>query len=271
MPFVITHNLWIGELEKTLFERMCTIQKLRGLIASCKYMGHQVQPFVDRLGTYLNPQVKGTVFEDLTPMTTQQTFDGNECQLEKVVLEHLQKLLVHMGKISQTTDARMPAKARQYNAFRHQGAIFSPLSFSVRDSHAVIGKGIPGDWCAGQIKQIFTYSFEPLVPQEAYLVVQKFRELSAQEATRDPYRRYPNVGGRLYHPELNEEIEVVTLQDIIAHFAYTPHDRTTFGFPCFHALPLNKVSFSSHQLSNTDLISKCVRYSDVYKDQEECR
>jgi hypothetical protein len=34
----------------------------------------------------------------------------------------------------------------------------------------------------------------------------------------------PLVGGRLYHPELEDEIEVVPLQEIIAHFTHTPQD-----------------------------------------------
>jgi hypothetical protein len=36
----------------------------------------------------------------------------------------------------------------------------------------------------------------------------------------------------------------VPSQEITAHFAHTPHDKKDFGFPCFHALPLDKVAFS---------------------------
>jgi hypothetical protein len=236
--------MWIGELEKTLFERMCTLQTLRGLILLCERMGHRLRPFADQLTNYLNPQVKGTLFEDLTSMNTQhESIQGAECWLDRVVLEHLQNLLVRMGKTLPIAGAITPAKARRFDKLKHRGAIFSPASFSVRDSHAVIGRGFPGDWYAGKIKQIFTYPFDLPGSQEAYVVVQKFKELSAQEAVQDPYRRYPLVGGRLYHSELQEQFEVVMVQDIISHFAYTPHDGLDFGFPCFHALPLNKVSF----------------------------
>jgi hypothetical protein len=204
-------------------------------------MGHRLKPFTDQLTNYLNPQVKGTLFEDLTSATTQhEYFQGTECWLENVVLEHLKILLVRTGKASHMTATL--AKARQYDKLKHCGAIFSPASFSVRDSHVVIGKVFPGDWYAGKIKQIFTYPFDLPESQEAYIVVQKFKELSPQEAMQDPYRRYhPIVGGKLYHSELEEQIEVVAVQDVIAHFAYTPHNGLEFGFPCFHALPLNKV------------------------------
>jgi hypothetical protein len=208
---------------------------------SCERVGHRLKPFADQLTNYLNPQVKGTLFEDLTSMNTQhKSFQGTECCLEKVVLEYLQNLLVCMGKTLHMAGTTIPAKARQYDKLKRHGAIFSPASFSVRDSHVVIGKGLPGDWYAGKIKQIFTYPFGPPRSHEAYVVVQKFKELSAREAMQDPYRRHPMVGGRLYHSELEEQIEVVTVQDIIAHFAYTPHSGLEFGFPCFHALPLNK-------------------------------
>ncbi|KAH9009574.1 hypothetical protein EDB84DRAFT_1446219 [Lactarius hengduanensis] len=85
----------------------------------------------------------------------------------------------------------------------------------------------------GKIKQIFTIPFWP--SSEAYFIVQRFKELSAQEAQQDPY--CPLVGGHLYHPGLEGKIEVVVAQEVIAHFACTPYDRQAFGIPCFHMLP----------------------------------
>ncbi len=223
-----------GELETTLFERMCMIQKLRGLISSCALMENRLKPFTDRLESYLNPIIKGTVLEDLAP----HAFRGEECYLEQGVLRCLQELLTHTGRAFDVNIITGRVQATQYTKFVHHGSIFSPSSFSVRDSHVIIGKGIPGDWYAGKVIQIFTLGSA----SEPYFVVQRFKELSVQEAQQDPYRRYPLVAGRLYHPELEDETEVVTLQELIAHFAHTPHDSQTFGFPCFHALPLNKVS-----------------------------
>ena len=140
---------------------------------------------------------------------------------------------------SGSSDIQCTAKARQYNKFTHRGAIFSPSSFSVRDSYVIIAKSAPLDWYAGTIKQIFTYPSGQ--SSDIYFVIRGFDELSNEEASQDLYRRYPLVGGRLYHPELNDEIEVVPSHKITAHFAHTPYDRKEFGFPCFHALPLDKV------------------------------
>ena len=248
------NNLWPGELEKTLFERMCMTQRLKGRISSHQVMGNPLKPFLDGLEGFLNQTVKGTLFEDLASVNMQEGFQGEECRLKKDVLKRLEEFLVRTGKSQDTRisghvqrTAIDDAKARQYKKFCYRGAIFSPSSFSVRDSHVVIDRGagtlIPRDWYAGKIKQIITYPFSS--SSRVYFVIQRFRELSSQEALQDPYRQYPLVGGRLYHPELEDEIEVVPLQKIIAHFAHTPHDKQDFGFPCFHALPLDKVTLSS--------------------------
>lgn len=229
------------------------MQRLKGLISSCEAMGHRLRPFVDRLEGFLNPAIKGTVFENLTSVGMQRdVFEGEECWLAKDVLDHLEEFLIRTGKLQGTrhgtgsSDVQCTttyAKARQYNKFTHRGAIFSPVSFSVRDSYVVVATATPLDWYAGTIKQIFAYpsKWSSNSESDVYFVIQKFGELSNQEALRDPYRRYPLVGGRLYHTELNDEIEVVPSQKITAHFAHTPYDREEFGFPCFHALPLDKV------------------------------
>ncbi|KAH9007301.1 hypothetical protein EDB86DRAFT_3069995 [Lactarius hatsudake] len=235
-----------GELEKTLFERMCMIQRLQSLISLPKQLGHHLQPLADQLGNYLNPTVKGTIFEDLTGADAQQdALQGEECWLKQEVLTCLTELLVRSRKAFHKSTAT-PGKARQCNKFSHRRAIFSPSSFSIRDSHVIIGDWISSDWHVGKIKQIFTIPFRP-PSSKAYFVVQRFKELSAQEAQQDPYRRYPLVGGCLYHPELKGKIEVVAVQEVIAHFASTPYDRQTFNIPCFHTLPLDKAS--NHRLA----------------------
>ena len=212
-------------------------------------MGYRLKPFVDRLEGFLNPTIKGTVFENLISEGMQRNVsEGEECWLAKDVLDRLEGLLAHTGNLQGTRQGlgsgnvqctTTYAKARQYNKFTHRGAIFSPSSFSVRDSYVAIAKSAPLDWYAGTIKQIFTYPEGQ--SSNVYFVIQKFGELSNEEALQDPYRRYPLVGGRLYHLELNDEIDVVPSHKMIAHFAYTPYDRKEFGFPCFHALPLDKV------------------------------
>jgi len=105
----------------------------------------------------------------------------------------------------------------------------------------VIGKG---DWYTGEIKQIIAYPLSS--PSNFYIIIQKFKELLAQEALKDPHCKHPFVGGCLYHPKLKNQIEVLPSQVITTHFVHTPHDKGAFGFPYFHALPLDKV-MDSHQ------------------------
>ncbi|KAI9459243.1 hypothetical protein BJY52DRAFT_1223234 [Lactarius psammicola] len=250
----IETNGRFGELEKTLFERMCMMQRLKSLISSCARLEHRIEPFAHQLVDFLNPSVKGTLAENLESLDKRQGIPkGEECWLEAGIVKHLEEHLIRMGKGPQVSQLIGPgqnstthARAMQYNKFSYRGTIFSPSTFSIRDSYVAIGKGVPDDWHAGKIKQIFTHSV--LRPSEVYFVIQRFKELSPQEASRDPYRRYPLVGGRLYHPELEEELKIVTSQEIVAHFAYTPLEEGDFGFPCFHALPLDKVPPSSSSI-----------------------
>jgi hypothetical protein len=164
-----------GELEKTLFERMCMTQRLKGLVSTCDMIGHRLKPFVDQLGDYLNLTIKGTVFEHLTAVDMWDVSQGEECWLEQDVLQCLSDLFVCKGKVSDAGSswvsgghAQPHPKARQYNKFTQRSGIFSPSSFSVRDSHVVICKG---NWYAGRIKQIFAYPSGLPSELEAYFVI----------------------------------------------------------------------------------------------------
>ena len=264
--------LWTGELEKTLFERMCMMQRLKSHVSSCERLQSRIEPFAHQLVNFLNPSVRGTLAESLTCLDTRrEALKGEECWLEASVMKHLEAHLIRVGKESQLVDpgqsSMTHARARQYNKFSHRSAIFSPSTFSIRDSYVAVGKGVSEGWHAGKIKQIFTHSV--LQPSEVYFVIQKFKELSPQMASRDPYRQFPLVGGRLYHPELEEELEIVTSQEIIAHFAYTPLEEEDFGFPCFHALPLDKVIPPSFDMSTK--LSDLLELSDQYPFQSLAR
>jgi hypothetical protein len=232
------------------------MQRLKSLVSSCACLQSRIEPFARQLVDFLSPSVRGTVAESLTSLDTQrEVLKGEECWLEASVMTYLEVHLVRMGKVSQLIgpgqSSTTHARARQYNKFSHHSAIFSPSTFSIRDSYVAIGKGVSEGWYAGKIKQIFTHS--ALQPSEVYFLIQKFRELSPEEASRDPYRQFPLVGGRLYHPELEEELEIVTSQEIVAHFAYTPLEEEDFGFPCFHALPLDKVMPPSCEMTSLKL------------------
>ena len=53
------------------------------------------------------------------------------------ILECLKDHFVRTGRAFHNSNI-MPAKARQYDKFIYRGAIFSPSSFSIRDSHVAI-------------------------------------------------------------------------------------------------------------------------------------
>ena len=141
---------------------MCTIQTLQALILSYECIGHQLKPFADQLTNYLNLQVKGTLFENLTSTIMQhESFQGTECWLEKVVLECLQNLLVHMRKTLHMTGTTMPAKARQYNNWSTVGwSLAQHISLSRIVTLLVKGFLVIGMWGIAN-----KYSYTPLICQ----------------------------------------------------------------------------------------------------------
>jgi hypothetical protein len=74
-------------------------QRLRGIISSCEHLGHRLRPLADQLEQYLNPTLKGTVFEDLTSTDMQSNSPHREeCWLEQGVFKHLKELFVRTGR-----------------------------------------------------------------------------------------------------------------------------------------------------------------------------
>ena len=125
------------------------------------------------------------------------------------------------------------------------GVSFLGHSESPKDSNIVFrSPSAPDTELAGRILQIFAYQTrddrgDPV--NQTYLFVAPLEELSANEASHDPYRRYAYVGGRLCYDSYLPGI-IITKDDVIAHFARTPVDmKPAITRPCVHVLSLDKV------------------------------
>jgi len=57
---------------------------------------------------------------------------------------------------------------------------------------------------------------------ETYFIVERFKELSKIDASHDPYRKQPFVGGRLFYDAFENDLALVPLGGILCHIAYTP-------------------------------------------------
>jgi len=133
----------------------------------------------------------------------------------------------------------------KHDKFSRHGVSFSTLNHIQQDSYVAVGKKVPNDWQAGRILSIFTYTHRGPTPAlvghtETYFVLQKFEELMEVDEIHDPYRKHPFIGGRLYYDKVKDP-ELVSQEEILCHFAYTPFKHSSIALPCIHALPLDRV------------------------------
>jgi hypothetical protein len=98
------------------------------------------------------------------------------------------------------------------------------------------------------IRKIIQYSFAAHAPDmtettqitNVYLFVQ---ELSQVDASIDPYRKFGFAGGYLCHRPQSEISCVITLSQVVSHFALTTFpDREEKYHDIIHVLPLDRVS-----------------------------
>lgn len=82
---------------------------------------------------------------------------------------------------------------------------------------------------AGQIQEIFAhkrFGEDGSHITDYFLSVRKYKELSPAEAAFDPYRRFPLLDMRLCHDQLSSDIIVISVDDVISHFASCPFEMT---------------------------------------------
>ncbi|KAI0700643.1 hypothetical protein C8T65DRAFT_709616 [Cerioporus squamosus] len=82
---------------------------------------------------------------------------------------------------------------------------------------------------AGQISKIFLHARKKDGVQfvEPFLLINTYQPLTDNDAARDPYRRWPDINTRLYYNRFEHTPRVVSMADVVSHFAsyvYSPED-----------------------------------------------
>jgi hypothetical protein len=118
-----------------------------------------------------------------------------------------------------------------------------------RDSHVLAKFPSHSSPTPCSIQNIFAHRHatpgnkEPIV--EIFLIVRRYLELLPADIKFDHWREYPIAAGRLYYDTLQEQAEIISFKDVVAHFAKTPYQPAELpGLqrPCIHVLPLNWAS-----------------------------
>ena len=258
----------IGQLETTLFQRLCMNQRLRGIISSL-HLDETLNKLADIFGQHFGSNEKGTLMSDLHaiggspqgPLPSREQQSKAPEKLDRQTSKLLDEYEKRMSASGQAIRPHLWASIGRTRTLRHgirlgikhdrfgqgRGRItFSKFSHARRDSHVAVGQSFPENWHAGRIRDILTYTHSGLTVgmaeyTETYFVVERFKELSKTDAAHDPYRKQPFMGGRLFYDAFEDDLELIPMGGIHCHIAYTPIILTSIKSRCIHALPLDRV------------------------------
>ena len=258
----------IGQLEITLFQRLCMNQRLRGIISSLQ-LHEPLRKLADIFGQHFGSNERGTLMSDLhaigaSPHELQpppeqkskaperldrhisqllDTYEKRRSASDQAIRPHLWANQCGMQTMTSRPGIHLGIK---HNRFGQGRVTFSRFCHIRQDSYVAVGQKIPENWHAGRIREIFSHTHCGLMTEmaghtETYFVVERFKELSKADASLDPYRKQAFVGGRLFYDAFEDDLELVPLGDILCHIAYTPVGIPSIKSRCIHALPLDRV------------------------------
>ena len=229
-------------------------QRLRGIISALRLDGC-LQKLTNAFGQHFESMEKGTLMSDLHAFRSSPEV-GIEQQPnapEKLdrrtsdLLEAYEKQIAEqvIGTCLQTRQ-RGIRLGTKHKKFGRGGVKFSTFDQIRQDSYVAVKQNTPRDFHSACIQEIFTYThrgptLEMIGHTETYFVVKRFKELTANDALYDPYRKHQLVAGRLYYDTYEDDLELVPSSRILCHLACTPFESALIGSKCVHTLPLDRV------------------------------
>ena len=127
-----------------------------------------------------------------------------------------------------------------------QGVKYQPDHISPGNANIVFSSPGSSTSALAKIIEIFLHTRRDLtgvMVEETFLAVQELLHLSNSEGHHDIFRQYSAFGGILYYADYSMVIQVFHPKDLICHFAKTPMEVQSISRPCFHVLPLDRVSY----------------------------
>ncbi len=73
-----------------------------------------------------------------------------------------------------------------------------------------------------------------------FFVTKPYLQLDTADAKLDPYCKFIFAAGQLIYEDCGDPV-VVSLVEVICHFAHTPFTPTNISKQCIHVLPLDRV------------------------------
>jgi hypothetical protein len=226
-----------GQLEHTILNRFCMMQNLHGLLPLLSGDSPQlIEAFYRRF----KPGRAGTLMSD---MSATKTTDPIHTEPSPGDLDHETMDLLRQWKRKQPAYSKLsdPRKARQFRKYDHCGAELKPKRVAFGDSLVIVGDAT--HWRAAQIETLFGITLYPFGAEKRHTLakVVYFSELSVEDEPHDQYQRLQNAGRVLYAQDEDSVKEVISVEEILCHFAMTPDVCGAISKGHIHALPLIQV------------------------------
>lgn len=213
-------------------------QNLHGLMA---LLPNGTRELVEAFHRRFKPGRVGTLMSDISSMNTAERV--REKFSPRDMDEETRNLLGEwMRRQPNCSKLDTPTQANYLKKHEHQGAELKPKRTAFGDSLVIIGDHVT--WRAAQIEMLLDIRLYPSRVETYFTVarVQYFAELSEKDALYDPYRRSRDAGRIFYAEGGRANREVVSINQILCHFAMTPDVRSdAISRGHVHILPLLRV------------------------------
>ncbi|KAH7908121.1 hypothetical protein BJ138DRAFT_1013395 [Hygrophoropsis aurantiaca] len=252
-----TNNKIVGELELTFAKTFCRGGNLKALLAREAGLPQVLEDLKPIVQQYFHSDFRGTLLSDLLALGAQES-RTEEPSMNNAPLTNLPDDL-YGQLLSRINADSAPQVFYPHDSYSPYGFSLNP-SVQYRDNIRIDGVNFRASSCAkgdsfiifracgldtfkaGRIAKIFLHGRPDIngnLLVEFFLVVEEFRELTAQESAFDPYRQFPLIEARIFHDQTSRA--VIRASDVISHCATCPYRNETLPGEYRVVLSLNRV------------------------------
>lgn len=225
-----------------MFKDFCIGQNLRVIMLN-RVLPNELKKLRPLFQRVFSNERRGTLYSDIwaanADHSIQYTHHRKQTRLPPALSDKLDRKLIEMGL---STGPRVVNLCDFQKSIIFDGVTYSTTSTKmVGNSQIIFGQYPDGCWSAGRISEIFMWSQnavadtpDTMVP---FFLVNVLKSLSANDSLVDYFHRYP-VAGRLYYQEYGDESVMLSVEDIVCHFAGIPYHTDELTSRCIHVLPL---------------------------------
>ncbi|KAH9027128.1 hypothetical protein EDB84DRAFT_1272817, partial [Lactarius hengduanensis] len=236
LKFIKTSNKF-GKFPLTMLTRFCMSQEVRILMQSA-----DLPPvFYDLQAAFakaFDAEARGTFWNDMWAFTSDCDLPimkgATEIPLPTLVEEKLRD-----GLLDGVPAAHFPSVCLMEESFAYRGMKFSVETNSPGNSFVVFKYKHYQPWSAGSIQMILYLPVKGTT-HGPFFVIKPYLPLNTADAQLDPYRKFIFAAGQLVYEDRGDLV-VVSLDEVICHFAHTPFTPTNISRRCVHVLPLDRV------------------------------